>query len=668
LGRNRLTEQFTLDGFLGRSRPPTGRPRKWLNESERRAHENEKRRKRRAAAREQATDPRSASAAAPASSAQLNLAHELTRALARSQEGGAQDALEVRDADLLEIAHGVPGLLRPCPNVAEGLQYARDVIAQRIPACVYVRQACERHERDLLASEDAAWPYRFDAARAERALRAFQNFREVKGPRAGRRLRLAPWQRFICASLFGWLEKASGFRRFTYAFIAVPRGNGKSTMAAPIALYMLALDGEGGAEVYTAAVTRDQARIVFAMARYMAQRDREFRERYGVQVEKHQITQESSASTFTPLSRDADALDGKNVHLAILDELAKHKTREVHDVLVTAAGKRSQPLIAGITTAASNQAGIGYEQWKYTLSLLACEVADDHFFGIVYTIDTDDDWRDVNVWRKANPNWGLSVMPKAIRALAERAQNVPALQNSFKQKHLNIWTHSSVAWIDQLRWQACADETLRELDHLGDECIIGLDLAAKIDLCARVNLYTRDIEGITHYFAFARFYLPEATIEESANASYAGWARAGFLTSCPGETIDQEMIEREILKEATHIVIRDLAYDPWNCLNLASRLDRAGVPCIEYRPSLANFSLPMKELEALVREKRFHHDGHPVLSWCMSCVEAFANSNGDMRPTKDTNNPLVKIDGAIALLMALGRRLTLDAGPRPSVG
>ena len=660
-----MTEQYTLDGFIGRASPAIGRPRKWLNEAERRAAENVKRRNRRAEARQGGGDrkPPTPALIEQTIARALELAQPLPT-IARALEIAPPDAdaeLDVRDPDLLEVAQNFP-------NIAEGFQYARDVIAGRIDACLDVRQACERHERDLRRSVEAEALYRFDARRAERALRALQLFREVKGPRAGKRLRLAPWQRFIYASIFGWIEKSTGFRRFQYAFIAVPRGNGKSTAAAPIALYMLALDGEGGAEVYAAAVTREQARIVFAMAQFMARRDREFCERFGITVDKHLISQESSASTFAPLSRDADALDGKNVHLAILDELAKHKTREVHDVLVTGAGKRSQPLILAITTAASNQSGIGYEQWRYTRQILNGEKVDERYFGIIYTIDAGDDWRDPKAWRKANPNWGISVMPKAIAASAERAVNVPAQQNAFKQKHLNVWTHAAVAWIDAQRWQACTDRELREEDFARDELVIGLDLAAKIDLAARVNLYVRTLDEVQHYYAFARFYLPSATIEESANASYAGWASDGFITACPGETIDQDVIEREVSAEAERITIRDVAYDPWQALNLAAHLDAKGIPVIEYRPTLANFSLPMKELEALVRQGRFHHDGNPVLAWCMSCVEAFANSNGDMRPSKDTNNPQQKIDGAIALLMALGRRLALDANtPTPDV-
>lgn len=643
-------DQFTLDGFVPPPAPHIGRPKKWQTEAARREAENLKRKIKRAsddAPREVTLAERE-----PIAESNASIAKTVTAALARI--GFAEPPRNIRDADLVELSANHP-------NVAEGFQYARDVIDGTIPACEAVRLACERHERDLQKSERDDWPFIFSADAAETALKAFQMFREIKGPRAGKRLKLGPWQLFVYASALGWVDKVTNKRRFRYVFVAVPRGNGKSTAAAPFALYMLALDGEGGAEVYAAAVTREQARIVFAMAQHMVKRDKEFQARFGVMTSRNVIAQESSASVFMPLSRDADALDGKNVHFAVLDELAKHKTREVHDVLITATGKRAQAMILSITTAASNQSGIGFEQWKYTQRVLRQEINDERYFGIIYTIDEGDDWRDPACWAKANPNWGISVEPDVIATLAERAQNVPSLQNAFKQKHLNVWTNASVVWMEMGRWHACADPSIDEKQFANEECVLGLDIAAKIDLAARVKLFRREIDGVDHYYVFANFYLPQATIETGSNASYVGWAEDEWITACAGETIDQQQIEADITADAANFVIVDVAYDPWQALNLAARLDDKGIPCIEYRPTLANFTLAMKECEALVRQGRLHHQGNPVLDWCISCTEAYINSNGDMRPVKDKNNPLQKIDGTVALLTALGRRLVIDA-------
>lgn len=648
------SDQLVLDGFLGQRTVPRGRPRKWASELERREHENAKRRKKRAAAKlEQGSEP-----AAPAG----DIVSTVNRALELAAQREASPTLQVRDADLLELA-------QEFPNVAEAFQYTRDVRSGVINACMDVRLACERHERDLAAIERSDWLYTFDARKAERVLKVIQLFREIKGPRAGKRLRLGPWQKFIYASLFGWVDKRTGWRRFQYGFVAVPRGNGKSTGAAPVALYMLALDGEGGAEVYAAAVTREQARIVFAMAQFMAKRDPEFRRRYGVSVDAHNIRQESSASIFSPLSRDADALDGKNVHLAILDELAKHRTREVHDVLLTATGKRNQALMLSITTAASNQSGVGFEQWRYAQRVLRGEQIDERFFGIIYTIDEGDDWRDPVAWAKANPNWGVSVAPDVIATLAKRAENVPSQQNAFKQKHLNVWTHATVQWINSVDWKCCGDRSLTVEALKGEVCILGLDLAARVDLAAKVQLFRRMLEGRWHYYAFPVFYLPLDAIRAQRNPQYAEWYEQGLLRASLVDTAstDFSMIEADIAADHEAHAITDIAYDPYQAKMLASNLERSGIPVIEVRPTVANFSPAMKELDALVREGRFHHPDNAILNWNIDCVQAWEDLKANVFPRKDKTDALAKIDGAVALLMALARFMALDAEPPPDV-
>jgi len=679
-----MDEQPEQLELLGTPPPVTerargGRPRKWASEEERRAHEHAKREARRAAARAERAEKQANTAHTEPAAPRKRAAR--TRRRTRPEPAAAhptrtekaRDArldalrepapLNVRDPDLIALATtAVPGFPFGLPNVAEAFQYARDVLDAIVPACLDVRQACERHERDQVRSDtDPTFPYVFHAGKAERALGAMQLFREIKGARAGQMLRLSPWQRFIYASLFGWVDRDSLMRRFRYGFVAVPRGNGKSTGAAPVALYMLALDEEGGAEVYSAAVTRDQAGIVFKTAQEMARRDSVFRYRYGVAVPAHAITQEGSASIMRALSRDADALDGLNVHFCVLDELAKHKTREVHDVLITATGKRAQPLILAITTAASNQAGIGFEQWRYTRRVLRGEIKDESYFGIIYTIDEGDDWREPASWRKANPNWNVSVNPEHIADLANRAQRNANQQNAFKQKHLNLWTHAAVAWMDLIKWNACADPKLSEKDFKGEACVLGLDLAAKVDLAARVKVFERIIDEVAHYYVFAHFYLPQAAIDEGKNASYAGWVADGFITACPGETTDFDRIMLDVLDDAEQHRIDDVAYDPWQALNLASDLAAKGIPVIEYRPTVANFSPAMKDLDALVREGRLHHTGNPVLDWHVACVEVFEDAKGNIYPRKDRNDPNQKIDGVIAMLSAYGRRMTLDA-------
>jgi len=632
-------DQLTLPGT--EQTKPRGRPRKWANEDERRADQKAKRAAARAARRQ------------PKPEATAEHRREVDTALRLTTMQPPLKVLDVRDVDLIELAEEFP-------NTAEGLQYARDVLSGRIDACQWVRLACERHERDLEKIPADDWPFTFNAPKAERVLRACQMFREIRGPRAGKRFRFAAWQKFLVGSAFGWVNKASGWRRYRYVYLAVPRGNGKSSLAATIGLYMLALDGEGGAEVYAAAVTRDQARIVFNLAQHMARADGAFCQKYGIQVNAHSVVQESTASVFRPLSRDAQALDGLNVLLAILDELAAHKTREIHDVLVTATGKRSQPLILSITTAGANTAGIGHEQWKYTQRVLTGDIVDEAFFGLIYTIDEDDEWSAPSSWAKANPNFGTSVNPDVVANLAGRAQQIASQQAVFKQKHLNVWTNAASAWMDPEKWVACGDPALNENDFKGEDCVIGLDLAAKIDLAAAVKVFARPIDGIIHYYVFPRFYLPTAAIADGRNASYATWNADGWITDTAGEVIDFNVIEDDIKADAVLHRIIDVAYDPWQALKLAADLTALDIPAIEYRPTVANFSPAMKEIDALVRAGRFHHNGSPVLAWNVSCVEVAEDFKGNIFPRKDRADPTKKIDGLVALLMAMGRRLALE--------
>ena len=255
----------------------------------------------------------------------------------------------------------------------------------------------------------------------------------------------------------------------------------------------------------------------------------------------------------------------------------------MHDVLVTATGKRSQSLILSITTAGANQSGIGYEQWKYTQRVLSRQAVDESFFGIIYTIDDADDWQSPDSWVKANPNWGSSVNPEVISNLAQRARSIASQQNAFKQKHLNLWTNASVAWMNMILWHSLGDATLKEADFNGDECLIGLDLAAKIDLAARVKLFRRTVDGVSHYYVFAHFYLPEAAILDARNASYGTWESEGWISTTPGEVTDFNAIETDILNDAAHYRVRDVAYDPWQALQLASNLAAHDVNVIEYR-------------------------------------------------------------------------------------
>jgi len=564
-------------------------------------------------------------------------------------------------------------------------EYARQVAAGEVPACAFARAACARHLRDLAAQESAEFPYIMKPALVARACNFLQLLTHIKGPKAGQLLKLEPWEVFIVASVFGWVRKDNGKRRFRRVYTEVPRGNAKSTLSAGIGLYCLAADGEAGAEVYSAATTKDQARIVFEIAQTMARKSAGYRKQFGVKVLAHALTQPSTGSIFRALSADADTLDGKNIHLAIIDELHAHPTRAVYDVLETGTGKRDQSLLWVITTAGTDQAGICFEVRSYTVKVLNGTISDDSVFGIIYTIDEGDDkadppvpgddWTEPETWAKANPNWRVSVMPEVVAQLAQKAIETPSAQNNFLTKHLNIWCNADVAWADMFKWKACSDAELKESYFEGARCMGGLDLSSKIDIAALVKIFWKDLDGrgeawkedpgktFRHYYFFPRFYLPEETVRDSKNSQYVGWVKSGHLRVTPGTIISFDEIEEEIKGWPERFEVVQIAFDPTQATQISTHLIESGLEMVEVKPTVLNFSEPMKELDALIRAGRFHHDGNPVMSWMISNIVCHYDRKDNIYPNKE--RPENKIDGVVAAIMALSRAMIEPEEAKP---
>lgn len=540
----------------------------------------------------------------------------------------------------------------------EAIDYANQVALEEIPAGKLVKNAVARFFRDIDRAENNG-PYFLDFVAADRVMRFIEMMPHIKGPEAGQNIYLSPWQKFIYLNVFGWRVKETGARRFRKVYTEVPRGNGKSTMVAPVGLYMLAADNEGGAEIYSAAVTRDQAKIVFNVAQAMARRRDVFLRRAGIETKVHSVEQPKTNSIFMALSADARGLDGLNVHLAILDELAQHKSRDVHDVIETGTGKRSQPLIWMITTAGPDQGGIGFEVHDYAEKILKNVIEDDSFFTIIYTIDPGDDWTQEETWCKANPNWGRSVMPDTIRQLANRAIQVPSFQNAFKMKHLNMWTNANVAWMDSLAWSR-QGIPVDESEYIGEECIIGLDLASKIDIAAKVKVIRQQNTAEVSrrypykYIVLPTLYVPEATLAKIKNKNYAGWVLGGHLVATPGDVIDFSYIEEDLIEDTKKFAVKEIAFDPWQATQLAQRMiGEHGLPMLEFPNNVRNFSEPTKEFEALVRQGLLFHNNNPCFNWMISNLTVKEDRKGNIYPRKDREEN--KIDGPVAAIMALAR-------------
>lgn len=562
-------------------------------------------------------------------------------------------------------------------------RYALDVLEGKIVAGKWVKAACQRHIDDLVRSAtDSNYPWRFDEEAAGRPCHFIELLPHIKGewarPRAenGRLIRptiqLEEWQVFFIAVLFGWVNRVTGLRRFRRAYLEVGRKNAKSTLAAGLALFMLCADKEAGAEVYSAATKKDQAKIVWEVARQMVLTEREFGA-LQVGCTTRSIFQRSTGSKYEPLGRDSDSLDGLNPHCFVSDELHAQRDRGVYDVLDSATGARSQPLGVGITTAGYDTAGVCYEQREYLIGILNAvlsahdglgykvtggSVDDERYFGLIYTLDSgyadnqaDDDWRDEAVWIKANPNLGVSVYLDDLRAAAEKAATSVQSQPEFRTKRCNQWLSSSAPWMDMVAWDRCADPTLKLTDFAGESCFVGLDAAFKTDVFAKMRVFRRGGD----YYAFGEYWIPETIADAKENPELLQWAEMGYLHKSPGPVIDIELVRSSLVDDQERFTLAEVPYDPAMLTQFASEMLDSGFPMVQITPTFGRFSEPMKLLQELVLQGRFHHDGDPVLRWMVGnvlCVQ----KRGLIFPSKQIGQEKKrKIDGVIALIMAIGR-------------
>ncbi|MCP1652753.1 terminase large subunit [Pseudomonas nitroreducens] len=560
------------------------------------------------------------------------------------------------------------------PSVNSANKYARDVVTGKIPACDYVRRACQLHLNDLAASKKRGFKWRFDKDAAERVCEFIELLPHAKGKWAAQRelIELQPWQLFIFCCVFGWVSKRTGLRRYREVYIEVPRKNGKSVLAAGVGLYMLCLDGEYGAEVYCGATTERQAWEVFRPARQMVRRTPLLIEAFGIQVSAKNLSVVEDESKFEPLIGDPG--DGQSPSCALVDEYHEHPSPALYDTMLTGMGAREQPLMFAITTAGFNIAGPCYIQRAQVVDKLTGTVPNDELFGIIYTIDTDDDWKDPKVLRKANPNFGISVGAEYLEKRQADAVRYPSRQNAFKTKHLNIWVSAKQAWLNLADWEACGDPALTLESLRGKPCWLGVDLASKSDIAAVALVFRDKIETaagrlVDRWTVFCRSYLPEGAIERAdANQNaYQTWANADQLIITDGEEMDFDLIRDDIAELAEQFDVQEIAYDKWRATQLAHQLLKDGANVIEVGGGIATMNMPMRELEAALLSRRFRHGNDPVLTWMAGNVVT-RPYKGCLTPMKadEGKTDLRKIDGMVAILMAISRALMAD-GVAPSV-
>nr|WP_276609690.1 terminase TerL endonuclease subunit [Vibrio sp. V22_P2S10T140] len=471
-------------------------------------------------------------------------------------------------------------------------------------------------------------------------------------------LTLEPWQKFGIAMTFGWKRKSDGMRRFRESYWEVNRKNGKSAIAAGVGLSCFTQDREFGAEVYSGATTEKQAWEVFRPARLMVKRTPLLADAAGIEVNASNLNIPADGARFEPIIGNPG--DGASPSCALIDEYHEHESDNLYATMLTGMGARKQPLMVIITTAGANIEGPCYDKRREVIEMLEGIVESDELFGWIWTIDEDDDWKNPDVLAKANPNIGVSVYREYLISQQQRAIKQPRFTNRFKTKHLGIWVTAKTGFYNMAQWEKLKDESLTLEQFEGQPCILSFDLARKLDMNSMSRIFWRDIDGKRHYYSVEpKFWVPEDTVFDNDNQKlaekYQKWVNQGILYATDGAEVDY----REILEEAKQAnrinPVLSSPIDPFGATNLAHQLDDEGLEPVTITQNYTNMSDPMKEIEAAIASGRFHHDGNPIMTWCMSnVIGKFLPGNDDVvRPIKQGNDN--KIDGAVTLIMGVGR-------------
>lgn len=532
----------------------------------------------------------------------------------------------------------------------------------------YEQLAYDRHAQDLaLAAQPGGHPkgFYYDPAAAERAILFIENYcRHHKGVWAGSLFVLSPFQIFIVSAIFGW-KRADGKRRFRKAYIEIARKNGKTALVAAIAAYLLIADGEAGAEVYATATKEEQAKLAWLDTSKMVKQSPELSAH--ITIMQKSMVVERTDSFFKFLGGDSKTLDGLNPHGVIADELHAHKTRGMVDIMETAMGARSQPLMFEITTAGTyDPESIGWLEHEHAQRVLECVLEDDETFAIIFAADDGDDWELQSTWEKANPNIEVSIYRDYLAKQCANAKNKPSFLNTFLRLHLNIWTAQVHRWIPVKAWND-APHRAEELDHFNGRTIyVAVDLSTKDDMSA---LCIDIPDGDMHHM-FWKFYCPEDVVQQRAaehknKPDYLVWVQQGWLTTTPGARIDHDFIIKDLVDLRTKFQIRQFAYDPWSAHQMVTQLETihgfSAKPeakkeqLVEVRQGPRSMSEPAKALEALVATKKLTHGDNPIARWMVDNAVVRHDANGNIAP--DKRNAAGKIDGVVAAIMAIARVL-----------
>jgi phage terminase large subunit-like protein len=513
-----------------------------------------------------------------------------------------------------------------------------------------------RKLKDYTPTKFMAEDSHYDKAAADYAVRFIECLAHTKGTWAGKPFELIDWQERIIRDLFGVI-KPNGYRQFNTAYIEIPKKNGKSELAAAVALLLTCGDGEERAEVYGCAADRQQAAIVFDVAADMVRMCPALNKRVKILTSQKRIVYVPTNSFYQVLSAEAYSKHGFNIHGVVFDELHTQPNRKLFDVMTKGSGDaRMQPLYFLITTAGTDTNSICYEQHQKAQDILEGRKIDKTFYPVIYGAPDDADWTSPEVWKNSNPSLGETIGMDKVEAACESAKQNPGEENAFRQLRLNQWVKQTVRWMPMHKWDACKvdfDESLLE----GHVCYGGLDLSSTTDITAFVLVFPPTDED-DHYYILPYFWLPEETLDlrvRRDHVPYDLWQRQGFLMTTEGNVVHYGFIENFIDELGTRFNIREIAFDRWGAVQMSQNLEGLGFTLVQFGQGYRDMSPPTKELMKLTLEQKIAHNGHPVLRWNMDNIFIKRDPAGNIKPDKEKSTE--KIDGTVATIMALDRAI-----------
>ena len=496
----------------------------------------------------------------------------------------------------------------------------------------------------------------YDKEYADFAVAFIESLCHTKGTWVGKKFELIDWQEQIIRDLFGTL-KPNGYRQFNTAYIEIPKKQGKSELAAAVALLLTCGDGEQRAEVYGCAADRQQASIVFEVAADMVRMCPALSKRVKILASQKRIIYIPTNSFYQVLSAEAYSKHGFNIHGVVFDELHTQPNRKLFDVITKGSGDaRMQPLYFLITTAGTDTHSICYKTHQKAKDILEGRKIDTTFYPVIYGADESDDWTDPKVWKKANPSLGITVGIDKVQTACESAKQNPSEENSFRQLRLNQWVKQAVRWMPMDKWDKCAF-AVNEDDLNGRVCYGGLDLSSTTDITAFVLVFP-PLDEDDKYIILPYFWIPEDTLDlrvKRDHVPYDVWERQGYLQTTEGNVIHYGYIEKFIECLGEKFNIRGIAFDRWGAVQMVQNLEGMEFTVVPFGQGFKDMSPPTKEFMKLTLEQRIAHGGHPVLRWNMDNIFVRTDPAGNIKADKEKSTE--KIDGAVATIMALDRAI-----------